>query len=174
MKKLLFISCIILASCTEDVMEIAPRGHEFNLDAQLPVDANGYYHLTLGYNWQTLHRISGQVSATVNEFELAKIDWSSSHYWILGDTLGYIIHQNNALNDIGYLYINNDTSYVTWFNGYEVPTVNGSSYSTMDGEINTMFAPVLAMKGDTITISAIASFTDGYKSNIKTLNIVIE
>jgi len=44
----------------------------------------------------------------------------------------------------------------------------------MDGEINTMFAPVLAMKGDTITISAIASFTDGYKSNIKTLNIVIE
>jgi hypothetical protein len=50
----------------------------------------------------------------------------------------------------------------------------GASYSTMDGEINTMFAPVQNMSGDTITISAQASFADGYKSNVKTLKFVIE
>lgn len=172
MKKLLFISCILFASCTED--QVVPIGHEFELDAQLPIDGNGYYHLELGHDWQTLHRITGQVSVVENEFELAKIEWSSSHYWLIGDTLGYIVHQNWTLNDNGYLYMNNDTSYVTWFNGTEVPTVNGASYSTMDGEINTIFAPVQNMKGDTIMISAIAYFADGHVSETKQLKFVIE
>jgi hypothetical protein len=52
--------------------------------------------------------------------------------------------------------------------------VNGASYSTMDGEINTMFAPVQSMRGDTITVSAQALFADGHKSNMKTLNFIIE
>ena len=103
MKKLLFISCIILTSCSDEID--IPLGHEFELDAQLPADENGYYHLELGYDWQTLHRISGQVSAVENEFELAKIEWSSSHYWLIGDTLGYVVHQNWTLNDNGYLYM---------------------------------------------------------------------
>jgi hypothetical protein len=34
----------------------------------------------------------------------------------------------------------------------EVPTVNCCSYSNADGEINTMFAPVQSMEGDTATI----------------------
>ena len=173
MKKLLLVSCIILASCSKEQIE-APIGHEFELDARMISDENGYYHLPLGYDWQTLHRISGEVSAVENEYELAKIEWSSSHYWLIGDTLGYIVHQNWTLNDNGYLYMNNDTSYVTWFDGAEVPTVNGASYSTMDGEVNTMFAPVQSMRGDTVTVSAQASFADGHKSNVKTLKFVIE
>ena len=48
--------------------------------------------------------------------------------------------------------MNNDTSYVTWFLGYEVPTINGVSYANIDGEVNTMFAPVKNMSGDTILI----------------------
>jgi hypothetical protein len=172
-------------------MEIAPLGHELTIDMQLPIDENNYYHLTLGHNWQTLHRITGHVSSTVNEFELAKVSWMSSHYWILGDTIGYIVHNNNTLNDTiftehwpngtstisygtGYLYMNNDTSYVVTPLDYDVPTINESSYSTMDGEINTMFAPVLTMKGDTITVTVVAKFADGWMSDIKTLNIVIE
>ncbi len=173
MKKLLLVSCIILASCSKEQIE-APIGHEFELDARLPVDDNGYYHLPLGYDWQTLHRISGEVSAVTNEYELAKIEWSSSHYWMLGDTLGYIVHRGDILNDPGYLYMNNDTSYVTWFRGAEVPTVNGASYSTMTGEINTMFAPVQNMKGDTVTVSAIAYFADGYISEKKQLQFIIK
>ena len=48
--------------------------------------------------------------------------------------------------------MNYDTTYITWFSGYEVPIVNGSSYSREDGEVNTMIAPVKTMVGDTATI----------------------
>jgi hypothetical protein len=50
-------------------------------------------------------------------------------------------------------YIGYDTTYVTWFNGSEVPTTNCCSYSNSDGEVNNMIAPVQSMIGDTITIS---------------------
>jgi len=164
---------MLLVACSKD--EDVPLGHEFQIYAQMPTDANGYYHLTLqNDSWQTLQRITGQVSAVINEYDLTRVYWSSSHYWVIGDTLGYIVHQNNTLNDDGYLYMNNDTSYVTWFNGTEVPVVNGASYSTMDGEINTMFAPVQSMRGDTITISAQASFADGHVSEVKTLKFILE
>ena len=34
----------------------------------------------------------------------------------------------------------------------EVPTINPSSYSNAEGEVNTMIAPVQTMVGDTMTI----------------------
>lgn len=172
MKKLLFIFCMLLVACTKE--EDAPLGHEFQIYAPMPI-SNGYYYLTLeDNNWQTLQRITGHVSAVTNDYDLARVYWSSSHYWVIGDTLGYIVHQNNTLNDNGYLYMNNDTSYVTWFNGSEVPVVNGTSYSTMSGEINTMFAPVQSMRGDTVTVSAYAIFADGHVSNLKSLKFILE
>ena len=168
----LFIILFCTPSCSKDDLYIV--GHDFEIDARLNVDNNGYYHLDLGQEWQTLHRISGKVSEVANEYELTKIQWTSSHYWVIGDTLGYVVHQNWTLNDSSYLYLNNDTSYVTWFDGQEVPTINEASYSTMDGEINTMFAPVQTMEGDTITITGQASFADGVVSNEKMIEIVIE
>ena len=51
------------------------------------------------------------------------------------------------------MYVNYDTTYVTWFDGFEVPVVNGNSYSNSDLEINTMFAPVKVMSGDTIKVN---------------------
>ena len=47
-------------------------------------------------------------------------------------------------------------------------------YSTMDGEINTMFAPVQSMKGDTVTVSAKAYFADGHVSEEKQLQFIIK
>ena len=64
--------------------------------------------------------------------------WYSTHYWIIGDDFGYFI-ANTGLNDNG-TYVGYDTTYVDWFDGYEVPIVNGSSYSNMDGEVNVMLA----------------------------------
>ena len=150
-----------------------PLGHDFEIDARLDADENGYYHLELGHDWQTLHRISGKVSEVENEYDLTKVYWESSHYWLIGDTLGYVVHQNNTLNDDGYLYLNNDTTYVTWFEGHEVPTINETCYSTMDGEINIMFAPVQVMEGDTITVTGVAHFADGIVSNTKRIDIII-
>ena len=170
---LLILFCVMFASCEKETQIVL--GHDFEIDARLgDVDQNGYYHLELGQDWQTLHRISGQVSPVENEYDLTKVYWESSHYWLIGDTLGYVVHQNNTLNDDGYLYLNNDTTYVTWFDGHEVPTINETCYSTMDGEINIMFAPVQVMEGDTITVTGVAHFADGIISNTKQIEIIID
>ena len=170
---LLILFCVMFASCEKE--EQIVLGHDFEIDARLgDVDENGYYHLELGQDWQTLHRISGSVSPVKQDWALTKVYWESSHYWLIGDTLGYIVHQNWTLNDNGYLYMNNDTSYVTWFDGFEVPTINETCYSTNDGEINIMFAPVQSMEGDTITITGVAHFADGYISEPKKIEVIIE
>ncbi len=169
---LLILFCVVFASCEKEQIVL---GHDFEIDARLGVvDINGYYHLELGQDWQTLHRISGQVSEVENEYELTKVYWESSHYWLVGDTLGYVVHQNWTLNDNGYLYMNNDTSYVDWFDDHIVPTINETCYSTMDGEINIMFAPVQSMRGDTIAITGVAHFADGIISKEKSIEIIIE
>ena len=148
--------------------------HKIQIDARLPNDSNGYYHLILDMgNWQTLHRISGIVDSVQNDWELTKVYWSSSHYWIIGDTLGYIIHFNNPFND-NYYYQTPDTTYITFFDGFEVPTINSASYSTMDGEINTMFAPVQNMQGDTVTVFAQAVYEDGCVSDEINIKIILE
>ena len=100
-------------------------------------------------NWQTLHRLSGTAYINDVPLEVLRVQWESSHYWYLGDTLGYII--NRYLTNEG-IYVTVDTSYVIGFNGMEVPTINPASYSNGEGEVNTMFAPVRSMKSDTVTI----------------------
>jgi len=138
----LFVGC---SSPTEPISPIL-----FELDARLFEDDNGYYHLPLDVNkWQTTHRISGRVYRDGMPINIIKFGWSGSHYWIIGDTLGYIVE--SALTD-DLEYVSYNTSYVTWFEGFEVPIINGASYSREDGEVNTMIAPVRSMRGDTATI----------------------
>lgn len=179
MRKLLIILLLpIIYSCESDISETGysgELGHDFELDARLPIDSNGFFHLSLNLgSWQTLHRISGSVSPVEQDWALTKVYWSSSHYWIIGDTLGYIVHFNNPFNDTDYYYQTPDTSYITFFEGFEVPTINAASYSTNDGEINTMFAPVQSMLGDTITISSQAIFADGYLSDELSIQIILD
>lgn len=144
---------------------------EFNLKPRLTADGNGYYHLTLTEDsWQTLHRISGHITEDGKPLENMKFGWESSHYWILGDTLGYIVRRGLS-DQVRYVAI--DTSYIIGFSGFEVPTVNCCSYSNAEGEVNTMFAPVQSMRHDTVTVTA--SFY-GYSSELETheLRIVLE
>ena len=123
----------------------------------MEVDDNNYYHLTIDTtNWQTLHRFSGSVEYVSDRDELTpegvRFEWESSHYWYLGDTLGYIV--NRYLNDSG-VYVSVDTSYMVGFSGMEVPTSKMISYSNRYGEVNNMIAPVRSMIGDTLTLTAI-------------------
>ena len=155
--KLLLFTTIILISvgCENATGPEDVENRVFISDVRLPIDDNGYYHMTLFEdNWQTLHRISGFIVEVENSDTMcvygAYVRWSSSHYWMLGDTLGYIV--NRGLTD-DLIYVSYDTTYITGFDGMEVPTINSSSRSNSSGEVNTMFAPVGNMRGDTVDVS---------------------
>ena len=138
----LFIGC-------EDEHQLEPI--DFVLNTGLNQDVNGYYHLPLDTSkWQTIHRISGNLYRNEKPMNITEMGWSSNFYWKIGDEFGYYIC-NTGLTDYG-LYVGYDTTYMTWFEGFEVPIVNSSSYSNMDGEVNTMLTPTKTMVGDTATI----------------------
>ncbi len=122
----------------------------FELNSGLFKDSNGYYHMNLDTNSvQTLHRLSGRVLRNGEPVNVIKFAWASNMYWIINDDFGYVI-QNTGSEELW--YVGYDTTHITWFSGWEVPIVNGSSYSREDGEVNTMLAPVRSMRGDTATI----------------------
>ena len=142
---------LLLFGCSDSIAfePVEPDVIRVELNPRLNVDDNGYYHLELSNNWQTLHRLSGTAYINDVPLEVLRVQWESSHYWYLGDTLGYIV--NRYLTTEG-VYVSVDTSYVIGFNGMEVPTINPASYSNAEGEVNTMFAPVRTMKSDTVTV----------------------
>jgi len=131
-----FISTFfVLLSCNTDdyYVDDVPT---LELDGRLPMDSNGYYHLTLNpYSNQTIHRITGKV---LNTSEPTKVSWWSNLTWEL--------------------------------NGESVPTINGSSYVSDGGEINTVIAPIFSMRTDTLKVECKVN-----EWNIRqTLNIVLD
>ena len=143
---LIGISALLLISCEDTYYEKEPF-ISFDWDVRLPIDENGYYHLEMDRNnFQTLHRISGNVSE-----ENVMVNWESDLYWVLGDTLGYIV-KSGYTDDL--VYVAYDTVYVTGFEGELVRTTNWTSYSNSKGEINNMIAPVKTMIGDTLNVGA--------------------
>ncbi len=143
---LIGISALLLISCEDTYYEKEPF-ISFDWDVRLPIDENGYYHLEMDRNnFQTLHRISGNVGE-----ENVMVNWESDLYWVLGDTLGYIV-KSGYTDDL--VYVAYDTVYVTGFEGELVRTTNWTSYSNSKGEINNMIAPVKTMIGDTLNVGA--------------------
>ena len=149
----LICSLILLLGGCEDNPILNSQIDEINItvDPRLQVDTNGYYHLSVDTaNWQTLHRFSGTAKVDNEPLENLKLYWESSHFWVIGDTLGYVIKRTLSALTGEYVYY--DTTYVTQFNGMEVPTINSASYSNSIGEFNQMFAPVKTMISDTVTV----------------------
>ena len=146
--KTLIASLFLIVGCSFPDQYYEPITVELN--PRLEIDDNGFYHLPLDMgSWQTLHRFSGIVYESDIPKEVQKVYWDASHYWFIGDTLGYA-YKRGITDDFEYVYY--DSTAITWFEGFEVPIVNGASYSREDGEVNTMIAPVRSMKGDTATI----------------------
>ena len=140
----LFISC-------EDSPEFI---YEIDFDMRLSKDTNGYYHLTIDRNnWQTLHRVTGSIKYSENMLDVENfwVEWESNLYWYIGDTLGYVVSRGLDMN---LQYVNYDTTYLTQFNGLEVPTSNQMSYSNYNGTFHNMIAPVNSMMGDTMKLTA--------------------
>ncbi len=123
---------------------------KIDINPRLEKDDNGYYHLEINRgSWQTIHRLSGVVSRDGEAVENVRVEWTSSHYWSLNDTLGYYVHYGYT-DQLEYLSI--DTTYITGFDDFIVPVINCCSYSNAEGEINTMIAPVRSMIGDTMNV----------------------
>jgi hypothetical protein len=122
-----------------------------DVDPQLSQDSNGYFHMTLNTNtWQTFNRFTGHVYREGKPVENIRAEWESDFYWVLDDTAGYVVDYAYT-DDLQYIAI--DTSYIYF--GEEVflvPIINPVSLSNADGEFNTIFAPVLSQRGDTVSV----------------------
>jgi len=130
------IVMVSVVSCTKEEDILSSVVPTLELDGRLPLDDNGYCHLTLNpYSNQTIHRITGRV---LNTIEPTKVSWWSN---------------------------------LTWnYNGESVPTINGSSYVSDGGEINTVIAPIFSMRTDTLRVECKVN-----EWNIRqTLNIVLD
>ena len=171
----ILLICIVIWSCEEvnnnnnDIINVDEI--VFDLEPRLEQDENGYYHLELNpSSFQTLHRISGHIYLNNEPLKVMRFYWESSHYWMLGDTLGYIVHQG-LTDDL--IYVSYDTTYITGFSDFVVPTINPASYSNSDGEVNTMFAPVWTMRYDTVLVS-VGYFDNSYNYISQSIEIVLD
>ena len=149
-RNILIAGSIFFIGCEDTYYEKEPF-ISFEWDVRLPIDENGYYHLEMNRDtWQTTHRISGNVGGYQSQVPVM-VNWESDLYWVLGDTLGYIV-KSGYTDDL--VYVAYDTVYVTGFEGELVRTTNWTSYSNSKGEINNMIAPVKTMIGDTLNVGA--------------------
>ena len=153
---------ILFSACTKDEVIVPQKNYTFTIDSvltqsgtkSLPIDANGFYHLKLiPKSNQQPHRITGRILVNGKEpYPVENIEFESNLYWWIrkGDTLAYITKS----------YINYFTGQYTIVNlpsmisnkDELVPTINKSSYSGTNGEVNTIIAPISEMKGDTMIV----------------------
>ncbi len=158
--KVLTLFCtltLFLLGCTKDEIPLPADVIEMNIDTRLPIDGNGYSHFRLySQTSQNIHRISGtiKVNGVIPTEPREKIDWKSSHYWILreGDTVATIT--KTYLNYFtGQWMVVTLPPLVSSVNSL-VPTINPVCYNSEDGSINTIIAPLYNMKGDTLVVTA--------------------
>jgi hypothetical protein len=176
MKILSFLGIMTLMACNKDIVTPIPQTHTitFTIDSalssngklSLPKDNNGFYHLKLSnVSNQTLSRITGKflvdgktnvIPSPVN----GRIEWSSSHYWILkaGDTIGRVV--KTYFNPYTGQLQTSQLPFLVSQQDQIIPIVNTTSQlGYFSDEINTMSAPIYKMKGDTITIVGKAIYT---------------
>lgn len=167
MKHILYIVLgISIFSCslpTEPTVE-----PQWSLEIQPRLDTlNNYYILPLNDgSLQTIHRISGRILKDGEPpHPQEKVGWESSHYWVLGDTLGYYIRRVIHNGE----WVNVDTTFIPTMGGGTVPTINPVSYSSSsNGEVNTIIAPIRHMRGDTMIVRLF------HREGERTISIILQ
>ena len=175
MKKLLLFLPILLLACMKEPEYIVPAPPPYNFTFQLDSALNGsgtsalvkdkagYYHMKLSeYTFQTFSRITGKFlwngkpNPRPSPVE-CWIEWKSSHYWVLNNKTNLFVVYKTYFNEFTGKLTTSELGTFKSQSNQLIPTVNGSSYpSSTDGSINTVFAPIYYMIGDTITVTAIA------------------
>ncbi len=153
---LLGLVCMtFFSSCSKEGFLQPNRNIEMSIDTRLPKDSNGYSIFKL-YSTQTqnIHTISGsiRVNGRIPNEPREKVEWESSHYWVLkqGEDIGMIYRR--TWRGLGWQIV--DSIKVVNLKTSQVPTINKVCYNSADGTINTVIAPMYNMKGDTMTIVA--------------------
>ncbi len=144
-----------LMGCNKDGFLQPKRDIEMSIDSKLPKDQNGYSVFSLySTETQNIHTITGsiRVNGKIPNEPREKIEWESSHSWILkyGETIGTIYRRQ--WRGLGWQIV--DSIKVVNLKTSQVPTINSACYNSADGSINTVIAPMWNMKGDTMTIVA--------------------
>lgn len=103
MKKIgyILLGFLVFISCTKDEygLEETLTIPSLVLDARLPKDSNGYYHLTLNPNTnQTIHRITGKV---LNTTEPTKVSWWSNLTWEYNGEVVPTVNESSYVGDEG-------------------------------------------------------------------------
>lgn len=164
----LLIVILLFSGCSHDILEDIDIQPTLELDARLPIDSNGYYHLVLDSTKnQTIHRVSGRVYPI---FEPTKVEWESNLFWWL--------LEGQIVAEITKTYFNEFTGELTYVNlpplvnwkKELVPTINSASYVDSNNEINTMIAPIYSMRHDTLEVRARVNEWD----IIQTIKIVLD
>jgi hypothetical protein len=165
MKKLIPI-LILFVACSKKDISVPTQNFTLSVDSvltqtgtnSLPKDVNGYYHFkmppgdTIG---QVPTRITGRILLNGNEPNPAQqIDWESNLYWVLqpGDrvaniTKTYINYYTGQFTIVKLPPLINTSKQL-------VPTINNTSISGTNGEINIVIAPIQEMRGDTMVVKA--------------------
>ena len=79
---LLIGTLMVLTSCTPDDELLVRVSPTLEIDGNLPMDTNGYYHLELNQDTnQTIHRVSGTVGYTEYWDGTLKVSWNSNLTW---------------------------------------------------------------------------------------------
>ena len=124
MKKSLMLLWLFYIGCESPVSNEIIE-HDFRVFSEtLYKDGNSYYHMTLNPN---INQTFSTLTAYTSSESIQKVGWYTEESWTY-----------------------------THFNGedFEVPLVNGASYTDLDGEAHTVFAPIYEMLGDTIKVYA--------------------
>ena len=174
MKKLLIFLPILLLACIKEPEYIIPKPPPYNFTFQLDSALNGsgtralvkdnagYYHIKLSeYTFQTFSRITGKFlwngkpnprPSPVDVW----VEWKSSHYWLLNNKNSLFVVYKTYFNEFTGKLTTVELGTIKTQSNSLIPTVNSASYpSASDGSVNTIFAPIYPMRGDTITITAI-------------------
>ena len=125
MKKFIILLSLFYIGCENPTGSGGVIEHEFRVFSETLVkDGNSYYHMTLNQN---INQTFSTLTAHTSSESIQKVGWYTEESWTY-----------------------------THFNGedFEVPLVNGASYTDNIGEAHSVFAPIYQMLGDTIKVYA--------------------
>lgn len=142
MKRLYIILVLILTGCNIfDDLYLSPciTGKcEINIVANYTKDINGFYHIPLS-NEYSYFNIYAEASGVLDNFKYNGIPviegyFDSNAYWVVGDSLSFVVPLYNAFSSLKTnpywnsttLPIENKTIYLSQFEGFLVPIVQES------------------------------------------------